>query len=62
MNDPSNGGEADTGSFRLACSVQPLEQAEGSGGVLHIKSQAIVTDIHDNFRAGVDVSHRSQWR
>src|SRR6185437_524346 len=50
MNDPTNVGETDTGSFKLVGSVQSLEHPKQFGSILHVESHTIVADEKDDFR------------
>ena len=54
MNNPTNVGEPNTGSFKLIDSVQSLKYSKQFGGVLHVESHAIVADEKNDLgRAGV---------
>src|SRR5262249_22008618 len=49
LNDAPDDGKADAGAFEVAFGVQALEDSKKSGGVFHIKPDAVIAHEADSF-------------
>jgi len=48
LDNPPDGRKTNAGSFEILIGMEPLEYSEQPGGVVHIESDSVVSDVENN--------------